>query len=214
MTQTIPDTMQAAAIDRFGGIDPFKLQTLPVPEVGPDEVLIRVECAGVGVWDPWEREGLFRELFRESYGVEPTFPYVIGFDGAGTVAAVGEDITRFKEGDRVYADRHLNPKGGFYAEYAVVNAHHVSPVPGDLTVAQAGAMPVDAITALLGLDDTLGLTEGVIGPDLRRQRRSRALGGTARQTDGCARVCRGFGRGRRGADRAAGRGCRGGRAQS
>lgn len=103
--------MQAAAIDQFGGVDELRLQTLPVPEVGPEEVLIRVESVGVGAWDPWEREGRFRELFREMHGSEPTFPYVIGFDGAGTVAAVGEAVTRFEEGDRVYADRHLNPKG-------------------------------------------------------------------------------------------------------
>lgn len=160
MTQPIPEMMRAAAIKRFGGIDEIKLQTLPVPDVDPDEVLIRVESAGVGVWDAWEREGLFRELFSTSYGVEPTFPYVIGFEGAGTVVAVGESVTRFKKGDRVYADRHINPKGGFYAEYAVVIADKVSLIPGELTVEQAGAMPVDAITALLGLDDTLGLAEG------------------------------------------------------
>lgn len=152
--------MQAAAIDRFGGTDELKLQTLPVPEVGPDEVLIRVESVGVGVWDPWEREGRFQALFRELHGSEPTFPYVIGFDGAGTVAAVGEAVTGYEDGDRVYADRHLNPKGGFYAQYAVVNVDYVHPIPRGLTVEQAGAMPVDAITALLGLDDTLGLTEG------------------------------------------------------
>jgi len=160
MTPTVVTSMQAAAIDRFGGIEELKLQTLPVPEVGPDEVLIRVGSVGVGAWDPWEREGRFRELFREMHGSEPTFPYVIGFDGAGTVAAVGKAVTRFQEGDRVYADRHLNPKGGFYAEYAVVNADYVYPIPSGLTVEQAGAMPVDAITALLGLDDTLGLAEG------------------------------------------------------
>ena len=89
MTQSTPDNMKAVAIDRFGGPETLTLQTLPVPDVGPDEVLIRVESTGVGVWDPWEREGLFREVFRETHGVEPTFPYVIGFDGAGTVAAVG-----------------------------------------------------------------------------------------------------------------------------
>lgn len=160
MTQSTPDNMKAVAIDRYGGPETLALQTLPVPAVGPDEVLIRVESTGVGVWDPWEREGLFHELFRERHGVEPTFPYVIGFDGAGTVAAVGEAVTRFEEGDRVYADRHINPKGGFYAEYAVVDADHVFSVPGGLTIEQAGAMPVDAVTALLGLDDTLGLTEG------------------------------------------------------
>src|SRR5881392_966470 len=130
MPQTIPDTMHAAAISRFGGVDEIKLQSVPVPEIGADEVLIRVQSVGVGVWDQWEREGAFSKLFRERHGVEPTFPYVIGFDGAGAVAAVGEDVRRFKEGDRVYADRHMNPKGGFYAEYAAVKADFVSPIPG------------------------------------------------------------------------------------
>src|SRR5688500_14731586 len=97
MTQ---NTMQAVAIDRFGGpAESLKLRTLPIPEVGPDEVLIRVESAGVGVWDPFEREGGFAKLM----GTEPTFPDVLGSDGAGTVVAVGQRVERFKEGDRVYA---------------------------------------------------------------------------------------------------------------
>jgi len=150
--------MRAAVIDDFGG--DLDIRQVPVPEIGPDEVLVRVEAAGVGVWDPWEREGAFSDLYRERYGIAPTFPYVIGFDGAGTIAAVGDTVTRFHVGDRVYADRHINPKGGFYAEYAAVIADHVAPIPGNLSIEAAGAMPVDAITALIGLDDTLRLQGG------------------------------------------------------
>jgi NADPH:quinone reductase-like Zn-dependent oxidoreductase len=51
MTETISDTMRAAAIDRFGGVETLTPQTLPVPKVGPDEVLIRIEAAGMGSWD-------------------------------------------------------------------------------------------------------------------------------------------------------------------
>ncbi|MBA4157922.1 MAG: zinc-binding dehydrogenase [Gemmatimonadetes bacterium] len=54
----------------------------------------------------------------------------------------------------------MNPKGGFYAGHVVVNADFVSCIPGDLSVEPAGVMPVDAITALQGLDDTLGVEEG------------------------------------------------------
>lgn len=158
MTPTIPETMRAAVIDRFGG--ELDIRQIRVPDLGPDEVLIRVEAAGVGVWDPWERDGAFADLFQERYGVAPSFPYIIGFDGAGTIAAVGASVTRFRVGDRVYADRHINPKGGFYAEYAAVIADHVAPIPGDLTIEAAGAMPVDAITALIGLDNTLHLKSG------------------------------------------------------
>ena len=156
MRQTTPKTMKAVAIDRFGGIETLTLQTLPVPEVGPDEVLIRVESADVGVWDPFEREGGFATML----GIEPKFPYVLGTDGAGTVAAVGEQVSRFKKGDRVYAVALANPKGGFYAEYAAVKADNVSHVPAKLTTEQAGVMACDALTALRGLDDMLGLKAG------------------------------------------------------
>jgi NADPH:quinone reductase-like Zn-dependent oxidoreductase len=160
MKQATQSKMKAIALDRFGGLETMKLQTLPVPEVGPNEVLIHAEWAGVGQWDPFEREGGFAKVF----GIEPKFPYVLGSDGAGTVVAVGHRVDGLKPGDRVYAFSLMNPKGGFYAEYAAVKAEEVSRIPGNLTTQQAGAMPVDAMTALRGLDDTLGLkpTESVM----------------------------------------------------
>ncbi len=163
MRQATQNTMKAIALDRFGGLETRKLQMLPVPEVGPDEVLIHVEWAGVGQWDPFEREGGFAKVF----GIEPKFPYVLGSDGAGTVAAVGDRVKGLKPGDRVYAFSLVNPKGGFYAEYAAVKADDVSRIPGKLTTQQAGAMPVDAMTALRGLDDTLALKPGESVDDLR-----------------------------------------------
>jgi NADPH:quinone reductase-like Zn-dependent oxidoreductase len=108
------------------------------------------------VWDPFEREGGFAKL----YGVEPRLPHVLGTDGAGTVAAVGKSVGRFKKGDRVYGVALMNPKGGFYAEYAAVKADNVAHVPDKLTTEQAGVMPCDALTALTGLDDVLGLKPG------------------------------------------------------
>ena len=153
MIQATQRTMKAIALDRFGGLETMKLQMLPVPEADPNEVLIHAEWAGVGPWDPFEREGGFVEVF----GIEPKFPYVLGSDGAGTIAAVGDRVKGLKPGDRVYAFSLVNPKGGFYAEYVAVNADNVSLIPGKLTPQQAGAMPVDAMTALRGLDDTLAL---------------------------------------------------------
>ena len=154
--QATRSTMRAAALDRFGGIENIQLKNLPVPEPGPDEVLLRIESAGVGVWDPYEREGEFAKMF----GTEPKFPYVLGSDGAGTIAAVGNQVRGFKEGDRAYALALTNPKGGFYAENAAVKAQNVSPIPKKLSVEQAGVMPVDALTALRGLDEILQLKKG------------------------------------------------------
>src|SRR5262245_9942825 len=101
------ETMRAVALDKFGGPENLQLQSLPLPQVGADEVLIRVEAAGVGAWDPFEREGRFAEMM----GSKPKFPYILGTDGAGTVEAVGKEVSRFKEGDRVYAAQLGNPKG-------------------------------------------------------------------------------------------------------
>ena len=151
MTQS---TMHAAAIDKYGA--PVTPHTLPVPRIEPDEVLIRVQSAGVGVWDPWVRDGKAAEFFERP----PRFPYVLGTDGAGTIEDVGEQVRGLKKGDRVYAMEFANPKGGFYAEFAAVKAEHAAPIPGKLTVQQAGALPVDAMTALIGLDDTLHLKSG------------------------------------------------------
>ena len=156
MTQTTHPTMRAAALDRFGGIETIKMHTLPVPEVGPDEVLIRIESAGVAEWDPFEREGGFAEMFKTT----PKFPYVLGSDGAGTIATVGEQVKGFKKGDRVYAAALANPKGGFYAEYTSVKTEYVSSIPDKLSTEQAGVMLSDAVTGLRGLDDILGMKRG------------------------------------------------------
>ena len=156
MTQTKKakeKTMRAIALDRFGGPETLKVQTVPAPEPGADEILIHVECAGVGAWDPFEREGGFVEVL----GTKPKFPYVLGTDGAGTVATVGKNVKDLKEGDRVYAAELGNPKGGFYAEYAVVKAENASLIPGDLEMDQAAVLASDGFTALKGLEDVLDL---------------------------------------------------------
>ena len=88
-TVTIPSTMRAVAIKRFGGIEEIALEELPVPKIDQDEILIRVQSAGVGVWDPMEREGKFTSMMKH----KPRFPYVLGSDGAGTVAAVGGKVS-------------------------------------------------------------------------------------------------------------------------
>lgn len=144
--------MTAVVLDRFGGVDELSSRRIPLPQVGDDDVLIRVEYAGVGSWDAGEREGEYDGVF----GVASTFPYVLGWDAAGTVAAVGRNVTRFDVGERVYAATMPVPRGGSYAEYAVVEAEFVARVPDRLPTGQAGAMAWDALTALSGLD-LLGL---------------------------------------------------------
>src|ERR1700738_2275035 len=90
----IPTTMRAAALDRFGGPEVLSLPSLPVPALGANEVLIRLDTAGVGTWDADMRAGWWPDG-------KPRFPLVLGTDGAGTVAAVGSRIHRLGVGDTV-----------------------------------------------------------------------------------------------------------------
>jgi NADPH2:quinone reductase len=149
-------TMRAVAIDEFGGIEKMKPRQLPVPEVATDEILVRVDTAGVGVWDPFEPEG----RFAKEFGIQARFPHVLGSDGAGTVEEVGDEVRSLKRGDRVYGINFLNPKGGFYAEYTVIKADNAALIPQALSTREAGVLAVDGVTALNGLDKTLQLKAG------------------------------------------------------
>jgi NADPH:quinone reductase-like Zn-dependent oxidoreductase len=145
--------MLAVAVDRFGGPEVLNIHALPVPPVGPSEVLIALDTAGVGPWDLKVREGLFPPR-------KPRFPLVLGVDGAGVVMTVGSRVRRFKIGDWVYSYNWANPKGGFYAEYAVVPADKVGLVPKRLDLEHAGAIATTGLTALQGIDDHLRVRRG------------------------------------------------------
>jgi NADPH:quinone reductase-like Zn-dependent oxidoreductase len=137
--------MKAEVIDRFGPPEEvMRTATIPVPELADDELLIDVRTAGVGVWDP--------ELCKGEFGAEGGLPRVLGSDGSGTVVRVGSKARRFEIGDRVYAYGFMNPKGGFYAEYVAVPENEVAKVPDTLSLEEAGALAVDGLTALAGLD--------------------------------------------------------------
>jgi NADPH:quinone reductase-like Zn-dependent oxidoreductase len=145
--------MRAAAIDRFGPPSVVRVRTLPVPALGPGEVLIALAAAGVGIWDVKIRDGSWAEG-------DETFPLILGTDGAGTVAAVGARVRRLRVGARVWAYRYANPKGGFHAEYVAVDAKHVAPAPRRLSLLEAGAAAVTGLTALQGIDDILKIRAG------------------------------------------------------
>jgi NADPH:quinone reductase-like Zn-dependent oxidoreductase len=138
--------MRAAAINRFGPPSALGLHELPVPEPRPSEVLIAIDTAGVGTWDASIRDGSWRRPGRQR------FPLIPGVDGAGIVTAKGSRVTRFRLGDRVYAYEFGSPRGGFYAEYAVVNARHVGRIPAALGLREAGAAAVTGLTALQGVN--------------------------------------------------------------
>ena len=191
--QTMPARMKTAAIDRFGPPEVLTPHVLPVPKVGPHEVLIAVHAAGVGIWDAKIRDGTWA-TGRER------FPLVLGTDGAGVVAARGARVRRFQVDDRVWAYEYPNPRGGFYAEYVAVNAEHVATVPRGLDLLEAAAAAVTGLTAHQGIDQHLSVADGqavlifgasgavgTLAVQFAKRRRARVIG-TATGADAMALV--------------------------
>jgi len=131
------EIMKAVQMHAFGGPEVLIYDTVPRPNPGSDELLVRVNAAGVNPIDWKIREGIFRE------GVQ--LPLIPGKDIAGVVEAVGSNVTDFAVGDAIYA--FAASKGGGYAEYAVVPAEEAAHRPHSLDDVLAAAVPLAATTA-------------------------------------------------------------------
>lgn len=130
----IPDVMQAIEISSPGGAEVLKPVIRPVPVAGHGQILIRVAWAGVNRPDVLQRAG--------SYAPPPGASDLPGLECAGTVAAIGPGVSRWKTGDRVCA---LLPGGG-YSEYAICPADHALAIPMGMTLREAAALPETAFT--------------------------------------------------------------------
>jgi NADPH:quinone reductase-like Zn-dependent oxidoreductase len=146
--------MKAIIQDKYGSHDVLELRDVPKPEVGEDDVLLRVHAAGV---DPsvWHIMTGLPYAVRLAYGLRAPKVRVRGMDVAGLVDAVGGNVTRFKPGDEVFGGC-----DGAFAEYASARQDKLVPKPANLTFEQAAAVPVSAYTALQGLRDKGRVQEG------------------------------------------------------
>ena len=147
--------MKAIAQDIYGSADGLELRDMDKPEIGDDEVLVRVNAAGVdrGVWHVMT--GLPYPIRLAGYGLRAPKTPVLGADLAGVVAAVGNDVTRFQPGEEVFGIGK-----GSYAEYARAPESKLAPKPANLTFEQAAVVAVSGLPALQGLRDKAQVQSG------------------------------------------------------
>ncbi|WP_122089387.1 zinc-binding dehydrogenase [Halalkalicoccus subterraneus] len=143
--------MQARVIDEFGEPDVFETREIETPEPGEGEVRISVTASSVNPVDYKIRRGDLPSL-------APEFPAILHCDVAGTVDAVGDGVEAFEPGDEVYG----MPGGvagspGALAEYTLADADAITPAPESISLAEAAALPVVALTAWELLIDRAGL---------------------------------------------------------
>lgn len=132
--------MKAIRISEFGGPERLKLEQVLDPKPGRGEVVVRIRAAGVNPVETYIRTG--------TYAIKPNLPYTPGADGAGEVVSVGEGVTRFKAGDRVYTAGSVT---GTYAEQALCTEAQVHPLTKKVSFAQGAAMGVPYATAYRAL---------------------------------------------------------------
>lgn len=136
--------MKAAFIHQPGPPEVIQFAELPKPEIGAQQVLVRVGAVSVNPIDTYMRSGLIKAKLP--------LPFVVGCDLAGVVEEVGADVKNFKRGDRVWgSNQGLQGRQGTFAEYAAVDEQWLYPTSAGVTDEEAAALSLVGITACLGL---------------------------------------------------------------
>lgn len=148
-----PRTMRAAFIREAGSTEAIQIGELTVPQPGPTDVLVRMQASNVNHVDLFVRSGAFP--------THTPFPFIIGRDLVGTVVTVGSGVASFATGDRVWSNSlGYGGRQGALAEYAVVCAERLYPLPDAADPTQAAAVLHTGATAHIGLVREAGLRPG------------------------------------------------------
>ncbi|MDX3186598.1 NADP-dependent oxidoreductase [[Kitasatospora] papulosa] len=132
--------MKAAVIGRTGPADELTYADVELPQTGPHDIRVKTAFAAVNPVDIWTRRGI--------PGVDLTFPAVLGWDVAGTVDAVGSEVTRFRVGDRVMGMvKQMTRLQGTYAEFVSAPHQLFAPLPAGLSLETAAAAPLTVLTS-------------------------------------------------------------------
>jgi len=145
--------MRAFVVERYGDADAVRAGDVPDPQVGDDDVLVRIHAASVNPLDLKTRDGDFKLILP--YRV----PFVLGNDLAGVVVAVGTGVTRFAVGDEVYA-RPDKDRIGTFAELIAIGQDDVAIKPATLTMAEAASIPVVALASWQALVERANVQAG------------------------------------------------------
>lgn len=143
--------MKAAYLTGHGGPEKFVYGDMPDPVAGPGEVVVDIHAASVNAADWKVRQGSYNSTLK--------FPYILGRDFAGTVAALGPGVADFKIGDAVFGVCDAGIEGA-YAEKIAIKAAIIAKKPDSLGDAEAAAMALTSLTAIWALEDTARLKAG------------------------------------------------------
>jgi len=144
LSKSLGTNMKAAYINQYGSVENLIIGDVAKPRITSMQVLIEVKAAGVNPVDFHIRNGILKDSGAHQ------LPLVLGWDAAGIVSEIGQQVTDFKPGDAVYVYAPLTTQGS-QAEYLAVDANVVAHKPASLSFIQSAAVPLAALTALQAL---------------------------------------------------------------
>lgn len=150
-------TMKAIRMQAFGNTDVLHYEEVEQPEPSAGEVLVQVRAAGVNPVD-WGARSYPMPSTTGAPGV--CLPYILGWDLAGEVVALGAEVTQFSLDEAVYGMPRFPEEAKAYSEYTAVPASDLARKPERLTYQEAAAVPMAALVAWQALIDTAGLQAG------------------------------------------------------
>ena len=121
--------MKAIVVQEYGEPEVMKVEEVDTPQPTGTQVLVKIEAAGINPVDTYLRSGIHAHA--------PKLPYTPGKDGAGTVEAVGDGVSKFKVDDRVYSAGSIS---GTYAEFALCDDSHLGTLPENVTFEQGAGV--------------------------------------------------------------------------
>jgi NADPH:quinone reductase-like Zn-dependent oxidoreductase len=151
--------MKAAVYRRYGPPDVVRIEDVPRPEPGANELLVRVRATTVSAGDSRLRSARvppgFGLAMRLGFGILGPRKPILGWEFAGEVAAVGPSVSRFAKGDQVFGARM-----GCHAEYVAVPENNLAPMPRNLTFVDAATLVFGGMTSLFYLRDKARIQQG------------------------------------------------------
>lgn len=135
---------RAIVINQYGGSEGLQEENVKLPALKENQVLVQVQATSINPIDWKLREGYLQQMF------DWEFPIILGWDVAGIISAVGENVTDWQIGDRVFA-RPATTRFGTYADYAIVDTNLLAKIPANISFEAAAATPLAALTAYQGL---------------------------------------------------------------
>ncbi|PIN03568.1 Zinc-binding oxidoreductase [Handroanthus impetiginosus] len=155
MRRSLVTSCRAVLLPRFGGPEVLELRDdVNVPDLKPNEVLVRARAVSVNPLDTRMRSGYGRSLF------EPLLPVILGRDISGEVAAVGNSVRSLSVGQEVFGALHPTAVRGTYADYAILAEDELTRKPESISHVEASAIPFAALTAWRALRSTARIKQG------------------------------------------------------